>query len=207
MAAAACTFHLVRHAHHGLLGRVLAGRMPGVGLSPAGLDEAAALGRYFAAMPVRAVLASPMLRAKQTAAPIAAAARVAPQTDPAFDEVNFGAWEGQSFEALAQADGWEGWNRARGLAPTPGGETMLAVQVRAMAGLASHGEAGGTVVVVTHADVIKAVLAHALGMPLDLMHRLEVSPASRSTLVLGHDFARVEAFNVPVGDLEPRVRP
>ena len=198
MAAAACTFHLVRHAHHGLLGKVLAGRMPGVGLSPVGVEEAAALGRHFAAIPVRAVVASPMLRAEQTAAPIATAVHVAPQTDPAFNEVDFGAWEGQSFDALTQADGWESWNRARGLAPTPGGETMLAVQARAMAALARYSE-GGVVVVVTHADVIKAVLAHALGMPLDLMHRLEVSPASRSTLVLGPDFARVEAVNLPAG--------
>ncbi len=198
MPAAACTFHLVRHAQHGLLGKVLAGRMDGVGLSAAGFAEAEALGRHFAATPIRALLVSPMLRAGQTAAPIAAATGAAPQTDPAFNEVDFGAWQGQSFDALAQAEGWDGWNRARGLAPTPGGETMLAVQARAMAGLVAQCPAGGAVVVVTHSDVIKAVLAQALGMPLDLLHRLDIAPASRSILVLGADFARVEAVNLPV---------
>jgi probable phosphoglycerate mutase len=74
---------------------------------------------------------------------------------------------------------------------------MLAVQARAMASLWRQAEAGGTVLAVSHSDVIKAVLAHVLGMPLDLLHRLEVGPASRSSLVLGADWARVEAINLP----------
>ena len=197
MNAAVCTFHLIRHAQHGLLGTVLAGRMDGVGLSPAGHAEAQSLARHFATTPIRALLVSPLLRAEQTAAPIAAATRLCPQTEPAFNEVDFGAWQGQSLDALAQAPGWDGWNRARGLAPTPGGETMLAVQARAVAGLTRHRADGGAVAVVSHGDVIKAVLAQALGMPLDLLHRLEISPASRSVLTVGADFARVEAVNLP----------
>ena len=197
MTAAACTIHLVRHAQHGLLGHVLAGRMPGVGLSAAGLAEAEALARCFVPGACRALLTSPMLRTAQTAAAIATATGLNPQTEPGLDEVDFGDWTGRSFAELAAAPGWEHWNTARGLAPTPGGESMLAVQARAVTSLAQHREAGGAVIAVTHADVIKAVLAHALGMPLDLMHRLEISPASRSILVLGAGFARVEAVNLP----------
>ena len=193
----ACTIHLVRHAQHGLLGHVLAGRMAGVELSAAGLAEAAALARHFTTIPARALLVSPLLRAEQTAAPVAAATGLSAVTDHAFTEVDFGAWTGQRFIDLEGAPRWRAWNTARGLAATPGGETMLAVQARVVAALAGQVALGGTIIVVSHADVIKAALTHALGMPLDLMHRLEIGPASRSTLVLGEDFARVEAVNQP----------
>ena len=197
MAEAACTFHLVRHAQHGLLGHVLAGRMPGVGLSAAGLAEAEALARHFTPGAFRALLASPMLRTAQTAAPIGTATGLAPQTDAGLDEVDFGAWAGRSFAELATEPGWHDWNAARGLAPTPAGETMLAVQARAVGCLAQHRQGGGAVIAVTHSDVVKAVLCHSLGMPLDLMHRIQIDPASRSVLVLGAGFARVEAVNLP----------
>ncbi len=193
----AVTLHLVRHAEHGLLGHVLAGRMPDVPLSPAGQRQAAALAARFAGSGARAVLASPVQRAGETAAPIAAALGLRTITEPGLDEVDFGAWAGRRFEALADAPGWTAWNAARGIAPTPGGEAMLAVQARAVAALAAQRAEGGSVVAVSHSDVIKAVLAYALGMPLDLLHRLGIAPASRSVLVLGEDFARVEAVNLP----------
>ncbi len=197
MAEPACTFHLVRHAQHGLLGHGLAGRMPGVALSAAGLAEAEAVARHFAPGSYRALLVSPMLRTAQTAAPIGAATGLTPQPDAGLDEVDFGAWAGCSFTELAAQPGWHDWNAARGLAATPAGETMLAVQARAVGSLAQHRPLDGAVIAVTHSDVIKAVLCHALGLSLDLMHRLQIDPASRSVLVLGAGFARVEAVNLP----------
>ncbi len=198
MAVVACTFHLVRHAAHRLLGHVLAGRMAGVALSEAGREQAASLGRQLAGSGARMVVSSPLQRARETAVPIAAALGLDVAVEPGLNEVDFGAWAAQSFETLADAPGWDGWNRARGLAATPGGETMLAVQARAVAVLMQLRRGGGTVVAVSHSDVIKAVLAYALGMPLDLLHRLEVEPASRSTLVIGADFAQVTAVNLPL---------
>ena len=191
--------HLLRHCAHGLLGHALAGRMPGVALSEQGLAQAAALGGWFAQSGVRAVITSPQQRARETAAPIAAAAGLAAEIEPGLDEVDFGAWSGQSFAALASAPGWHDWNAARGLAATPGGETMLAVQARAVQAVMRHAQDGGTVVAISHADVIKAVLAHVLGMPLDLLHRLDIVPASRSVVVIGNDFARVDGINLVLG--------
>ncbi len=193
----AVTVHLVRHAEHGLLGRVLAGRTPDVPLSPVGRRQAGTLAAHFAVGLVRAVLTSPVQRARETAAPVAAAAGLLPVVEPGLDEVDFGAWAGLGFDALADVPGWAAWNGARGLAHTPGGETMLAVQARAVAALMGQRALGGSVAAVSHSDVIKAVLAYALGMPLDLLHRLDIAPASRSVLVLGDDFARVEAINLP----------
>ena len=193
----ACTIHLVRHAAHGLLGHSLTGRMPGVALSATGLTEATALASRYSGTQVRAVLTSPVQRAQETAGPIAAALGVHPVIEPGLEEVDFGGWAGKAFVALAGEPGWAAWNNARSLAPTPGGENMLAVQSRALSALMRHREDGGTIVAVSHSDVIKAVLAYVLGMPLDLLHRLEIAPASRSVLVLGESFARVEAVNLP----------
>ena len=76
---------------------------------------------------------------------------------------------------------------------------MLALQLRAFAALIGLRDRcpDAEVAAVTHADVIKAVLAHALGIPLDLCQRLVINPASRSILVLGDDFLRVEGVNLP----------
>ncbi len=194
---AVCTIHLVRHGDHAALGHVLAGRTAGFGLSQAGSAQAAAVARTLARSGARAVLSSPVQRARETADPIAAALRLPVQVEAGLEEIDFGAWAGRRFDALAAAPGWQAWNAARALAATPGGETMLAAQARAVAALMRWRPEGGVVVAVSHSDVIKAVLAFVLGMPLDLLHRLEVAPASRSILTLGDDFARVEAVNLP----------
>ena len=192
-------FHLVRHASHGLLGSVLAGRTPKLGLSDTGRAQAAALAERFKAQPVAAVISSPVQRAIETAMPIAAALGLSVQADAGLEEIDFGRWTGAGFADLAGDPGWDDWNAARGLAPTPGGETMLAAQARAIAALGGlrgrYGDAA--VVVVSHADIIKAILAHILGMPLDLIHRFDIAPASTSTLGLGDAHAVVHSLNHP----------
>ncbi len=194
----ACTFHLVRHGEHTLPPGILAGRTPGVGLSPLGVAQAHALGRHLTTSGAHMLVCSPLQRTHETAAPIAAALGLTPTADPALIEIDFGLWTGQRIAGLAHDPAWTAWNAVRGLAATPAGDTMLAVQSRAMATLTRLRDAGGAVIVVSHADVIKAILAYALGMPLDLIHRLEVSLASRSVLVLGASFAEVSAINLPV---------
>lgn len=182
-----------------MLGRTLTGRMPGVGLSEAGLAEAGRLAARFAAGGgVSAVVSSPLQRAQETAGPIAAALGLGVLTEPGLDEIDFGAWSGVAFAALGGA-GWDHWNRFRSMAPTPGGETMLGAQARAVAAAGRlrrvHGAAA--VVVVSHQDVLKALLAHWLGMPLDFMQRLELAPGSCSTVRLWDDDVRVDGINVP----------
>ena len=193
------TLHLVRHAAHGLLGTVLAGRMPGVALSAEGAAQADALADVLAARPIRAVLSSPVQRAQETAAPIAARHGLPVQTDAGLDELDFGAWMGLTFDALAADPAWDTWNRCRSLAPTPGGETMLAAQTRALAAVARAQAAvpDGEAVLVGHSDVLKSVLAHLLGSPLDLLHRIELAPASRSVIVLWDGGGRVDGINLP----------
>ncbi len=174
--------------------------MPGVTLNAEGVAQAAALADALAARPVRAVLSSPLQRAHDTAAPIAARHGLPVLTDAGLDEIDFGAWTGKTFGALAADPAWNAWNRCRSLAPTPGGETMAAAQARALAAVARVREAvpDGEAVLVGHSDVLKAVLAHLLGTPLDLLQRIELAPASRSVVVLWDGGGRVDGMNLPL---------
>ncbi len=187
----------MRHAAHGVLGQVLTGRMPGVHLSAAGHAQAVALAEALAGEPVVAVVASPLERAQETAAPIAARHGLPVQTDPGLNEIDFGAWTGQPFAALA-GPAWDAWNQHRGIAPTPGGETMLEAQARAWAAVRrlAAAQPEGALVLVSHQDVLKAVLAQALGLSLDLLHRFDLAPASRSVLSVWSGGARVEGLNL-----------
>ncbi|MET7247380.1 histidine phosphatase family protein [Methylobacterium sp. EM32] len=191
------TFFLVRHAAHDRLGRVLCGRMPGVTLGREGRAQAEALALRLSAEGLTAVYASPLERARETAEPLAARSGLAVETLPALNEIDFGTWAGRSFEALHGDPVWTGWNQARHVTRPPGGETAVEAQARVLRGLealrARHGEA--RLALVSHADVIKLVIAHALGLGADAMQRFEIGPASVSVLVLGAWGAKVESLN------------
>jgi probable phosphoglycerate mutase len=191
---AATTLHLIRHASHDLLGRVLVGRAP-VPISAAGEAEAAALAQTMATMELAAVISSPQLRARQTAAAIAGSACV----EPGLDEIDFGDWTGMRFDALAEDPRWRMFNVCRSRASVQGGETMLTAQARAVEAVLriAQAHAGHDVALVSHGDIIKAILVHMLGMSLDLMQRIELAPASRSIVVLYDETTVVQAINLP----------
>jgi probable phosphoglycerate mutase len=193
------TFYLVRHAVHDLLGHVLAGRMRGVSLSEAGRAQANAVVGTLAAHRLAAVISSPQLRAMETAAPIAARLGLDVQIDPDVIEIDFGDWTGMRFDALSARADWRAFNAFRAMAPIPDGETMQQAQARAMATILRLRAAfpGSGIAVVSHGDIIKSVIAHVLGVPLDLFRRIEISPASCSVLVLQDEDARIEALNLP----------
>ena len=197
MTAGPTIVHLVRHGAHALLSHVLAGRMPDVALSPEGVAQAEALSNRFAGRDVAAVVSSPIQRARETAAPLAARLGRPVEIDVGWEEIDMGRWTGSAMDVLHADPDWQAWNRMRGLATCPGGEAMHQVQSRALLALqrlrAAHGEA--EVVAVSHSDVIKAVLAGVLGWPLDHVHRLSIDPASISTVALFDDFVRVDGVN------------
>ncbi len=188
---------LVRHASHDRLGAVLCGRMTGVRLSETGRCEASALARMLMRHRLAAVLSSPLERTVETAVPIAEAQGLAVAVDEDLNELDFGAWSGRRFDALQDDPAWELWNRARSHGRPPGGETMVEAQVRAARCIdrVRRRHPGGTVALVSHGDVIKAALAHALGLPLDFHSRIEIGPASRSVLVAGDWGLKVHSIN------------
>lgn len=193
----ATTFLLVRHAEHHHLGKILSGRRPGVHLGPKGRDQAERLARSFRGLGVTAVQSSPRERARETAEAIAAFLRLPCTVVDALDEIDFGEWQGKPFDALARDARWDDWNRNRDTAKAPGGESMREAQERALAHLERMRAVfpEGRLVLVSHADVIKATLVHALDAPLGSVHRIEIDPASVSSLVLWAGGGKVVNLN------------
>jgi probable phosphoglycerate mutase len=191
------TFHLVRHAAHDRVGAVLCGRMPGVSLGEVGRGQAERLAARFAAATVAAIQSSPLERARETAAPIAARLGQDVAINEGLTEIDFGAWSGRAFKDLDGDPAWAAWNGARGFNRPPGGESMLEAQARIVRAMEVLREAhrDGAVVLVSHSDVIKAALLYHLGLGLDAWPRIEVEPASISTLVVGEWGARIVRLN------------
>ena len=189
--------HLVRHASYDGLGEILVGRTP-IPINATGQSEAAAVAAVLADRQLAAVLSSPQLRARQTAEAIASRQGQTVTIEPGLDEIDFGAWTGQSFAGLADDPAWCAFNSVRSLAPVPAGEPMLAAQARAVATVQRllSRFPGGEMAAVSHADVIKSVLTFALGMSLDLMHRISLAPASRCVLSLEDGTPRIHAINL-----------
>ncbi len=195
------TLLLVRHGAHDRLGRYLDGRREGVHLSDAGRRQAERLATSLAGRvapgKVFGVHASPLDRARETAAPIAAALTVPVTVEPALNEIDFGDWSGQTFEALNPLDAWQRWNSARSIGRTPAGDTMRASQGRILDLIdrCRSAEPEGTFVLVSHADPIKAALVYVLGLSLDDLGRFEIAPASLSRVEVDPWGARVTLLN------------
>jgi len=181
------TLYLVRHAAHDRVGDTLCGRMPGVALGPEGKRQADRVAQRLAAENVAAVFSSPLERAVETAEPIARRLKLPVQVADALNEIDFGAWTGRRFDALADAPGWQAWNGVRSSTRPPGGEDFFAAQNRIvpfLKGLAAkHPDAG--VVAVTHGDLIRVALCAFLGCrSVDDFRLFEISPATVTTLVM-----------------------
>lgn len=191
------TLLLVRHASHGLLGRVLAGRMPGVALSEAGRAEAERLAEALAGRGIARILSSPLQRTRETAAAIAARAGLAVAVAEEINEIDCGAWTGADFASLPDDPLWQRWNRERASFAMPDGEGMAAVQARALGliGRLAADDRDETVALVTHSDVVKVVVMAALGLSLDRHDHLVVDPASVTTLHIYGDHMRLVRLN------------
>lgn len=190
-------FHLLRHGEHGLAGRVLPGRMPGVGLTERGRAEIAAVAERLAGEGVTALYASPLQRTRESAEIVAARLGLPIELRDDLIELDFGEWTGASFESIRADPRWQAWRTQRSLARIPGGESMRQVQRRVVDALLEIDERHRheTVVLVSHGDVIRSALLFALGMPLDDYNRLEVGQGSLSTIRIDADGIRVLAIN------------
>lgn len=190
---------LIRHATNDFVktGK-LAGWTPEVHLNDEGKAQAEALGKRLADAPIHQIYSSPLERTMETAAAVQ-------QHHPSLSivqhhdigEVQYGDWQGQAVAALTKRKMWHVIQEYPSRASFPNGETMRGVQVRAVNAIevlaAQHPRQ--LVVVVSHADLIKMILAHFLGMHLDNFQRIVVSPASISTLSLGYGRPYVGSMN------------
>ncbi|MCV7193013.1 histidine phosphatase family protein [Mycolicibacterium brumae] len=167
----------------------LAGRAEGVDLDEHGLAQAAGVVDRLAGLPVEALVRSPLLRCARTLEPLAAALGLTPQVEDRLAEVDYGDWTGRGIGELVSEPLWAVVQQQPSAAVFPGGESLAAVQTRAVAAVRQHdarlsGAAGRDVlwVACTHGDVIKSVLADALGTHLDSFQRIVADPASMSVV-------------------------
>ena len=189
---------LIRHAAHPDLGNVLSGRTPGIALSSEGRSQAGALAQRLEGFAIDALHTSPVQRARETACAIAAGRRgLATETVRALEELDFGDWAGCAFVELADDPRWETWNSARESATAPNGESMVQAQARAWRHIESAAAAmpERTIAMVTHCDIIRAVVAKVLGLTLNHIHRFDIGPASVSRLAVGSWGAKVLSLN------------
>lgn len=193
------TILLIRHAENDFVktGR-LAGWTPGVHLNEHGKLQAEALGQCLADVPIKQLYSSPLERTVETAQAIQQHhPHLTIQHNAEIGEVRYGDWEGKSIASLSTRKMWQVVQEYPSRAVFPNGETMRGVQTRAVNEIerlvTKHPRE--MVVVVSHADLIKMVLAHYLGMHLDVFQRIVVSPASISTINLGHSRPFVAVMN------------
>jgi probable phosphomutase (TIGR03848 family) len=209
------TVILLRHARSTANGSgVLAGRAPKVSLDDSGVKQAAKLVDRLAGVPLAGIVASPLLRCKQTVAPLVAAKEISVVTDARLSEVDYGEWTGRKLSTLGKEELWKVVQQHPSAAVFPGGEGLAAVQARAVAAIRAHDaritEAhgpGAIWVACSHGDVIKAILADALGQHLDSFQRIVVDPCSVSVVRYTDTRPFVLRTNDNGGDLASIVPP
>lgn len=203
------TVLLLRHARSAAnASGVLAGRTPGVGLDEHGAAQAAAVVARLAAVPLAAVVSSPLQRCADTVAPLAEQRGVAVSADDRLTEVDYGQWTQQPLGTLVKQPLWKVVQQHPSAVVFPGGEGLAQVQSRAVAAIrewdatlaARHGPAV-VWLACSHGDVIKAVLADALGLHLDQFQRIMVDPCSVSVVRYTETRPFVWRINDGGGDL------
>jgi len=185
---------------------VLAGWTPGVMLDEHGVAQAQALRERWSSLPLAAVVSSPLERCLQTATESRGPDHPEPAIDDGFAECRYGSWTGRTLASLAKDPMWKVVQQHPSAAEFPGddGESLRAVQSRAVDAVRRwNGELGDDAVyaVFSHGDVIKAVLADALGLHLDQFQRIVVNPCSVSVVRYLPDRIFVDQVNTTSGDL------
>jgi probable phosphomutase (TIGR03848 family) len=193
-------------------GGVLAGWTPGVRLDEAGEAQVAAVGKRLAPVPLAAVVSSPLERCAQTAAAVVAGRDVEVQSDERLGEARYGDWTGRTIKELAKEPLWKVVQQHPSAAvfPGPEGEGLAQTQARAVAAVRAWNATLGPDAVwlaCSHGDVIKAILADALGLHLDQFQRIVVDPASLSVVTYTDTRPFVVRVNDTGGDVSALIPP
>ncbi|GJM42955.1 MAG: phosphoglycerate mutase [Ardenticatenaceae bacterium] len=201
------TILLVRHGENDWVKKHrLAGWIEGIHLNGNGRQQAVAAAERLTLLPIKAIYSSPVLRCRETADFIAESQGLPVNLLETVGEVRYGEWEGKKISKLAKKKEWFTVQFFPSRMQFPGGDTLRGVQMRgvdALEALAKAHDDKDIIVVVSHADLIKLVLAHYLGVHTDLFQRIIISPASVSVLHLsGNGMVRVGRINDD-GPLKP----
>jgi broad specificity phosphatase PhoE len=190
-------FFLVRHGEHALQNRIIAGHTGGIGLSPVGRTQSAAIAERLAREEIAAIYASPLDRTRETAAILAERLDLPVAIRDDLIELDFGEWTGLTFDQVRGDPRWLPWQSCRSIAQIPGGESWRQVQDRIVGALFDlrRRHPDGGIALVSHGDVIRTALLFVLGMPLDLYSRVEIGTGSISIVHIDEGRIRVLALN------------
>ena len=187
---------------------VLAGRTPGIELDDRGREQADKVVPRLADLPIAEIVTSPLIRCRQTVAPLASARGLEPVVDDGLAEVDYGAWTNRAVAELAKEDLWRVVQAHPSAAVFPDGEGLAAMQARSVAAVRRHvrrvaAEHGDDAVLLacSHGDVIKAVLADALACHLDNFQRIVVDTCSVSVITYTELRPFVARMNEQSGDV------
>ena len=193
---------LIRHAHSQANARgVLSGRLPNISLSEKGVKQSHDLATRLGVFPVAEIRISPMQRCHETISPWVAALPKATQkllvTEQNLTEVDYGSWSGKKLSVLSRNKLWRTVQANPSAMYFPEGEGLAHMQQRAMQAVHEtlNSKKSGAGVLVSHGDVIKAIVAGALGMHLDDFQRIVIDPASVTILDYSHGKARLTLLN------------
>lgn len=178
---------LVRHGETPTTGTVLPGRAPGLHLSERGRAQAVRVAERLAGLAVDAIYSSPLERTRETAEPTAASTGRDVNQDAGLIECDFGEWTGAALAELAVLPKWQTVQQSPSTFRFPDGESFAEMQERMVGALEvlRSAHAGGVVVCFSHADPIKAAVAHAFGTQLDHFQRIVISPGSVTVISYG----------------------
>jgi probable phosphoglycerate mutase len=201
---------LIRHAQTDAAGKRLTGWSQGVHLNARGHREAQGLADRLDGIPIDAIYSSPLERCRETIAPLARRRGLSIAARRGLLEVDYGDWTGRTISQLRRTKLWRSVQQAPSTVRFPNGESFLGVQARADAevGRIAGAHPAGTVAVVTHADVVRLLIAHHAGMHTDHVQRLVVDPASLTVVAVSEGMTRLLKVNDSGGldSLRPRGR-
>ncbi|MCM3885117.1 MSMEG_4193 family putative phosphomutase [Frankia sp. R82] len=215
------TVLLVRHGLTAVTGKILLGWTPGVGLDDRGAAQASAVGTRLSGVPLSAIVSSPLDRCRQTADAIATRRPDTPATpggrqdvtvDERFGEVHYGDWTGKELAVLAKEPLWKvvQSHPSAVVFPGPDGEALRDTQARGVAAVRAWNERLGpdaTWLLCSHGDVIRTIVADALGLHLDLYHRITIDPCSLTVIRYGERLPLVRRLNDVGGDVTELLPP
>jgi probable phosphoglycerate mutase len=195
-------FLLIRHGETGYVkkGR-LSGQLPGVHLNKKGKAQAEALASRFNGAEIKAIYSSPLERAQETAAPLAAALGLEVILCPGLIDTDVGEWTDRTIKSLKREKAWRTVQTAPSLLRFPGGETFGEAQRRIcqqIEDLAAAHDPKDTIACISHADPIKLAVAYFIGLPLDLFQRLSIFPGSISALMIGDSGSHLITLNYDI---------
>lgn len=190
-------FLLIRHATTDAVGKKFSGRTAGVNLNAEGRQQAQLLAERIAGLPIAAIYSSPLERTMETAVPLATLLNLPTLINESLLELDCGEWTNLAFAELRNTKAFQNFNSYRSGTRIPGGEMMVEAQTRMVTGLQKlvlqHSEE--TVAVISHSDLIKATIAYYAGIHLDMVQRIEISPASVSIIEIFEETARILLVN------------